>query len=393
MQKIDSRNKTTGAYNVPIYMWTDGLEIEESARQQLIEVSNLPFVAPHISVMPDVHWGMGATVGSVIPTQGAIVPAAVGVDIGCGMMAQKLPVNINAFQDLPKLRSSIERSIPVGFSQHREPIDSFEGGMRPLFVEKKLFEKSQCQLGTLGGGNHFIELCYDEDNWAWVMLHSGSRNIGKSLAEIYINKAKDICKEYFISLPNPDLAYLVQDKDDFIDYMHALTWCQQYALKNREVMMRLILKDINHHLYGQGIVMELIDKPINCHHNFTRQENHFGKNLWITRKGAVSAREGELGIIPGSMGNKSYIVKGKGNALSFHSCSHGAGRALSRNSAKKMYTVEDHIKATEGVECKKDESVLDETPMAYKPIDKVMEAQGDLVEIVHTLKQVMCIKG
>lgn len=380
---------------IPIKAWVEGVQLEERARNQLDNIASLPFVSPHVAVMPDVHWGMGATVGSVIPTQGAIVPAAVGVDIGCGMMAVKLNLNINDIKDLPKLRASIERSVPVGFKQHNEPVleDEDSLGPKPMHIwgEDKLYNKSLCQIGTLGGGNHFIELCYDQNNTAWIVLHSGSRNIGKTLAEVYIGRAKDICKEYFISLPDPDLAYLVQDSLDFQDYIKALHWAQNYAKINRETMMELILKDLFHH--QKELPMPLIDLTINCHHNYTQQENHFGKNLWITRKGAVSAREGQLGIIPGSMGNRSYIVKGKGNMDSFCSCSHGAGRAMSRNQAKKEFTLEDHIKATEGVECRKDIDVIDETPMAYKDIDAVMAAQAELVEIVYTLKQVMCIKG
>lgn len=384
---------------IPIKAWVDGVQLEEEAKKQLYNMAALPFVSPHIAVMPDVHWGMGATVGSVIPTDGAIIPAAVGVDIGCGMMAKKLPIDINAFKDLSKLRHSIERSIPLGMNSHKEPVlvKVLAEGLkttRPIYLQDhpNVFEKSLCQIGTLGGGNHFIELCHDENNQAWVVLHSGSRNAGKTLATYYIEKAKGICKQYFISLPDPDLAYLAEATEDFNNYITALLWAQNYAKINRRMMMQLILKDINYHLGYEKYDYHLW-QSIDCHHNFTRRENHFGKNLWITRKGAVGAHEGQLGIIPGSMGAKSYIVKGKGNLNSFCSCSHGAGRAMSRNQAKKIYSIEDHIKATEGVECLKDESVLDETPMAYKDIDAVMSAQSDLVEVVHTLKQVLCVKG
>ena len=386
---------------VPIKAWIDGVPLEDQARQQLINIASMPFVTPHVAVMPDVHWGMGATIGSVLPTQGAIIPAAVGVDIGCGMLACKLKLDINQFKDLPKLRASIERSIPVGHNHHNNCIlnpltlESLTSSYDQLAIDcssNNLFKRAMKQCGTLGGGNHFIELCFDEEMTAWVVLHSGSRYVGKTLAEFFINKAKNLCKEYFISLPDPDLAYLVQNTVDFQNYIQALHWAQYYAVVNRDAMMNLILKDISYHLIGEPDG-NFIETLIDCHHNFTRQEHHFGKNLWVTRKGAVSAREDEFGIIPGSMGTKSYIVKGKGNIHSFRSCSHGAGRAMSRNAAKKLFTLEDHARLTEGVECKKDESVLDETPGAYKNVDAVMAAQSELVEIVHTLKQVLCIKG
>ncbi len=387
-----------------IAAWTNGVPVEEKAIEQVSNIASMPFVLPHVAVMPDVHWGMGATVGSVIPTKGAIIPAAVGVDIGCGMMAQRLDLNIDDIKDLPNLRASIERSIPVGFHQHDNPIfDPFEMNIFGLGIYPDELDnvkgavlaknKWQCQIGTLGGGNHFIELCHDEFGIAWVVLHSGSRNVGKTLAEIYIDRAKGICKEYFISLPDPDLAYLVESTQDFKDYIRAVLWAQDYASLNRKTMMGLILKDISHHLYGRPNGLELGSDIINCHHNYTSMENHFGKNLWITRKGAVSARAGQLGIIPGSMGNRSYIVEGKGNPGSFCSCSHGAGRAMSRGEARKTFTEADHIAATQGVECRKDIEVIDETPGAYKDIDAVMAAQSDLVNIVHTLKQVLCVKG
>ena len=378
-----------------IKLWNDGVLIEDEAIQQLKNLANMPFIFKHVAAMPDSHWGMGATVGSVIATKGAIIPAAVGVDIGCGMSAVKLKFKIDYFSDLSKLRSSIERSVPVGFNANKEISHRMWSSIKPLYADgTPVTEKTYLQLGTLGGGNHFIEICADENNDAWIVLHSGSRNIGKTSAEKHIDKAKGLMKEYFISLHDPDLAYLVQDTPEFKAYIADLLWCQEYAKQNRNEMMLKVLKDVSHHVYGtEHRYDRLVDMRVDCHHNFTQQENHYDKNVWITRKGAVSARDGQLGIIPGSMGTRSYIVRGKGNAESFCSCSHGAGRSMSRNQAKKKFTIEDHIRATEGVECRKDEDVIDETPMAYKDIDAVMAAQSDLVEIVHTLKQLLCVKG
>jgi tRNA-splicing ligase RtcB len=389
---------------VPIKAWVKDIGIDDNSYQQALNVAGMPFIFPHIALMPDVHYGKGSMVGSVIPTKGAIMPAAVGVDIGCGMRAQKLSIKIDRIENLSKLRSSIERSVPVGFNQHKEPIVDTLVFLELLNIEKNLFNKAMCQIGTLGGGNHFIEICHDENNDAWVLLHSGSRNIGKTLAEMYINKAKGVCKDYFINLPDPDLSYLVHSNEDFIGYIQALLWCQDYAKINRKTMMDLVLKDISYHTgISKHEITDNSDMSLNkyfqsntsidCHHNYTEIENHFGHNLWITRKGAVSAREGQLGIIPGSMGSRSYIVKGKGNRDSFCSCSHGAGRIMSRGEARKKISLEEHKIATNGIECRKDEDVLDESPAAYKDIDKVMAAQDSLVEIVHTLKQVICIKG
>lgn len=393
---VDRNSRYVVDFNGKVKAWVKGVEFEDKAKEQAHNIASMPFIFNHIAIMPDVHWGMGATVGSVIPTQGAIIPAAVGVDIGCGMMAARLPFNIDKIEDLPKLRSSIERSVPVGFNQHKEPIIHLNdinrlSASKPE-VKDKTFTKALCQAGTLGGGNHFIEICHDQVGDAWIALHSGSRNIGKALAEHYIDKAKGICKQYFISLPDPDLAYLAQDTADFDSYIKALLWAQDYAKLNRNTMMSLILKDLSYHMTGEPDKIEPM-QVINCHHNYSQLENHYHKNIWVTRKGAVSAREGEWGIIPGSMGNRSYIVQGKGNIESFCSCSHGAGRKMSRNEAKKKFTVEDHIKATDGVECRKDSDVIDETPGAYKDIDAVMAAQSDLVDIRYTLKQVLCIKG
>lgn len=382
--------------NVLIKMWNDGINIEEEAIQQLKNLSEMPFIYQHIAVMPDAHWGRGSTVGTVIATEGAIIPAAVGVDIGCGMCACRLNFKVDALGDnLDKLRSSIERSVPVGFESNRDLSKRMWSSIKSVLPDgTPVSEKTFLQLGTLGGGNHFIEICKDTEDYAWIVLHSGSRNIGKTLAEQHIDKARDLMKEYFISLPDPDLAYLVQNTEPFKHYIADLLWCQDYAKQNRNEMMLRVLKDVSFHVYGEERRYDhLVSERVDCHHNFTQKENHYDKNIWVTRKGAVSAREGQMGIIPGSMGTKSYIVRGKGNMESFCSCSHGAGRSMSRNQARKRFTLEDHLTATAGVECRKDESVIDETPMAYKDIDMVMAAQSDLVEIVYTLKQLLCVKG
>lgn len=390
----------------PIKAWTQGVHIEDQALQQLKNTASLPFIHKHVAAMPDVHWGMGATIGSVIPTKGAIIPAAVGVDIGCGMMAVKLD-GVTA-DDLPDslsgIRSDIEGAVPVGFDKHPmhkanigavnvlyKAIKWLEEKHPKAFTKRKssAIEIAAQQFGTLGGGNHFIELCLDESGDVWVMLHSGSRGIGNVIGMYFIELAREDMRRHFINLPDKDLAYLVEGSEHFEDYTAAVEWAQDYARQNREEMMRLIL----------GVLEKVLppfnakSKAVNCHHNYVTLENHFGANVWLTRKGAVRAREGDLGIIPGSMGAKSFIVRGKGNADSFHSCSHGAGRMMSRKEARRRFTVEDHAEATDGVECRKDDAVIDETPGAYKDIDSVMSAQGDLVEVVHTLKQVVCVKG
>lgn len=399
----------------PIKCWTDGVPIEDSAIQQLKNLANMPFIYKHVAAMPDVHWGMGATVGSVIATQGAIIPAAVGVDIGCGMMAQKTPLKATDLPDnLFELRSAIEKSVPHGRSDNGGPRD--KGAFHDLparaynaaidlasdygiILEKhpKLKPKNEPwkHLGTLGTGNHFIELCLDQNNDVWVMLHSGSRGIGNRIGTYFISQAKEEMARYFLDnyIPDNDLAYLVEHSEIYDDYFFAVNWAQQFALTNREIMMSNVL-DILMWKFPEAFSRTIIpEKAVNCHHNYVSTERHFGNNVLITRKGAVSAKEDELGIIPGSMGAKSFIVRGKGNRESFMSCSHGAGRAMGRNEAKKRFTLEDHIKATEGVECRKDEDVIDETPAAYKDIDAVMAAQSDLVDIVYTLKQVLCVKG
>lgn len=389
---------------VPIKAWTDGVPVEDAAREQLHNLARMPFIFKHVAVMPDVHFGIGATVGSVIATKGAIIPAAVGVDIGCGMNAVRTSLCASDLPDsLAALRHDIERRIPMGAGgKHSRPeiLDAHfkrlpkgdaRWGLALLagVAGDKGLEKASAQLGSLGSGNHFIEICLDENQAVWVMLHSGSRGIGNMIGRQFIEQAKQLMEKYFTKLPDKDLAYFPVNTAEFKDYMDAVSWCQDYALENRRVMMELVIKSIRHRLPEFTITHE----AINCHHNYVEKEHHFGENVYVTRKGAVRAREGDWGIIPGSMGAKSYIVRGKGNPDSFCSCSHGAGRAMSRTQARKRFTLADHAQATKGVECRKDAEVIDETPAAYKSIDAVMAAQTDLVEIVHTLKQVVCVKG
>lgn len=376
---------------VPIKIWAT--DLEEEAILQVLNLSHMPFIHNHVAVMPDAHAGKGSTVGTVIATQGVIIPAAVGVDIGCGMQAMKMPFKVDRLQNLDQLRSSIERSIPVGHRAQKEVVSQSAA----LFAtEHCLTNKEACQIGTLGGGNHFIEVCADENQDVWVMLHSGSRNLGKTRAEKHIDVAKGIMKRYFIDLPDRDLAYLAQQTPEFDAYLKDMYMAQNYAKLNRDEMMRLVVRDVCYHVYGSSEMQYELDfSPflVDCHHNFTQMENHYGSNVWITRKGAVSARNGQFGIIPGSMGTKSYIVKGKGNPESFNSCSHGAGRTMSRTQARKQFTLDDLKQQTKGVECRKDSDVIDEIPGAYKDIDVVMANQSDLVEVVHTLKQLLCVKG
>jgi tRNA-splicing ligase RtcB len=388
---------------VPVKIYTDDIEIE--AEQQLRELSTLPFIHKYVAAMPDVHLGIGATIGSVIPTKGAIIPAAVGVDLGCGMAAVQLSLTAGDLPDnLSGIRSKIEQAVPVGFSMHQEPtVDSaiLTKMADPLEVllekhsalikMKKNFEEWRLQVGTLGGGNHFIEVCLDESQNVWVMLHSGSRGVGNIIGNYFIKLAKKDMEKWFINLPNKDLAYFPQGTEHFDDYWQAVMWAQDYARINRQEMMRLILDTLSGIDYLPPF--QVVGEAISCHHNYVALENHYQSNVFLTRKGAISAREGEWGIIPGSMGTKSYIVKGKGNPESFCSCSHGAGRRMGRNEAKRRFSTEDMIAQTQGVECRKDENVIDEIPAAYKPIDEVMDNQNDLVNIVHTLKQVVCIKG
>ncbi len=386
----------------PIKLWTDGVPVEEAAMDQLANIASLPFIYKHVAVMPDVHFGIGATVGSVIATKGAIIPAAVGVDIGCGMMATRLALRA---EDLPEsltaLRSAIEAVVPVGRGQWQsEPTSYMEafarGGLADHYdqVVETTGEAHKgvlTQLGTLGGGNHFIELCLDTEGAVWLMLHSGSRGPGNKIGTIFIEKARELMQKFFITLPDKDLAYLPDGTQEYIDYVNAVSWAQDYALLNRRLMFNASLSAIKETLGLESL--QTTFETVSCHHNYVQKENHFGENVIVTRKGAVRARQGDLGIIPGSMGAKSFIVRGKGNPDSFSSCSHGAGRSMSRAEAKRRFTLEDHAKATYGVECRKDADVIDETPAAYKDIDAVMAAQSDLVDIVFTLKQILCIKG
>jgi len=390
----------------PIKGWVHGVPVEDKARQQLRNIATLPFVGPWVAVMPDVHLGIGATVGSVVPTKGAIIPAAVGVDIGCGMAAVRTTLHANDLpDDLALLRSSIERSIPVGNGpggDHRRIPDSVETKLAQSDLMARLAvirdkhpkirpDKVDKQIGTLGGGNHFIEICLDEADRVWVMLHSGSRGTGNMVGTYFIELARRQLEKRVLGfhLPDRDLAFFLEGEALFGEYVEAVSWAQDYARANREAMMARVLHEMRHRLPK----FQLDKEAVNCHHNYVQREDHFGESLLVTRKGAVSAREGELGIIPGSMGARSYIVRGKGNADSFHSCSHGAGRVMSRTAARAQITLKQHREATAHVECRKDAGVIDESPAAYKDIDAVMAAQSDLVEVVHTLRQVVCIKG
>ncbi len=385
---------------VPVKIYTD--DVDESAVAQLENVAKLAFVHHHIAAMPDVHWGLGATIGSVIPTVGAIIPAAVGVDIGCGMSALRLSLTADRLPDsLARVRAQIERDVPVGMAGHPDGRWCEEGlarvapGLKPILEKHpKLSARWQSQLGSLGGGNHFIELCLDEESRAWIMLHSGSRGIGNRIGQHFIALAKREMERRQIRLPDVNLAYLPEGSQHFGDYVEAVGWAQDYALENRRQMMRLILGALRHLVRLNELpAFEVTDEAIECHHNYVARERHYGKECYLTRKGAIRAREGDLGIIPGSMGARSYIVRGKGRAEAFCSCSHGAGRRMSRGEAVRRYTRKDLEQQTAGVECRKDKGVLDEIPAAYKDIDTVMAHQTDLVEVVHTLKQVMTVKG
>jgi len=391
----------------PIKMWTRGVPLEDEARKQLVNIAKLPFIHRWVSVMPDVHLGKGATVGSVVPTIGAIVPAAVGVDIGCGMIATRTTLVASDLpDDLAPLRSVIEQAVPHGRTPgardkgawEHPPALAIEGwaklerdfGRIKASHPKLAKTNNLAHLGTLGTGNHFVEVCLDEDQRVWFMLHSGSRGVGNAIGTHFIELAKQDMRRWMINLPDQDLAYLPEGSEHYADYVFAVEWAQRFARANREIMMKHVVE----------AARKVITKPfeaqaeaVNCHHNYVQREHHFGKDVFVTRKGAVSARKGELGIIPGSMGAKSFIVRGLGNPDSFHSCSHGAGRVMSRTEAKRRISLEDHLKATAHVECRKDADVVDESPAAYKSIDAVMAAQSDLVEVVHTLRQVVCVKG
>jgi tRNA-splicing ligase RtcB len=394
---------------VPIKMWTRGVPVDDKAREQLARAAQMPFVFKHVAAMPDVHVGIGATVGSVIPTKGAVIPAAVGVDIGCGMMAARTSLMAHDLPDsLEGIRSAIEQAVPHGRSVGRGQRDHGSWGSPPpaiveawaLLVQR--FEaicakfprlkntNNLTHLGTLGTGNHFIELCLDTEARVWVMLHSGSRGVGNAIGTFFIELAKQDMRKWHINLPDEDLAYFPEGTDHFDDYVEAVGWAQDFAALNRRMMMANVIAALRAKI-AKPFDAEM--EAVNCHHNYVTRENHFGENVLVTRKGAVRAAKGVLGIIPGSMGAKSFIVRGLGNPESFDSCSHGAGRVMSRTQAKKLVSLDEHIADTEGVECRKDAGVIDETPRAYKPIEAVMAAQADLVEIVHTLKQVVCVKG
>lgn len=384
---------------VPVRIWTD--ELESDAAKQLRNTASLPFVFHHVAAMPDVHLGKGATVGSVVATRGAICPAAVGVDIGCGMIAQKTTLRAgdltNSF--VQKLRSEIERNVPVGFNSHPAPTTVAREFMakagQPTVIDRGHLTKAAVQLGTLGGGNHFIEVCIDQnDEYVWLLLHSGSRNVGKTVAEIHINKAKGLIRKLAERLPDPDLAYFVEQTPEFDKYIRDLEWCQNYARVNREIMMDTVIHDLSRALGKGGDLRGLLSSErVNCHHNYVARETHFGVNVLVTRKGAIRARRGDLGIIPGSMGTGTYIVRGLGNPDSFDSAPHGAGRRMSRNEAKRRFTIADLARETEGVECRKDRGVLDEIPSAYKEIGDIIRKSSDLVEVVTSMKQVLCVKG
>jgi tRNA-splicing ligase RtcB len=378
-----------GEGRAPIKAWVRGVPLDEGARKQLENTARLPFVFKWIAAMPDVHWGLGATVGSVVATKGAIVPAAVGVDIGCGMAALRTTLRASDLpDDLRAMRGQIERAVPVGSVPGRG-----KGYARLLARSPKLGrDKSPSQqLGTLGSGNHFIEVCLDEEDRVWFMLHSGSRGVGNRIGSYFIERAREDMRRQMVNLPDRDLAYFREGAEAFDDYVEAVEWAQAYAAVNRRTMMQSVVQAV---AATPGVPpFAATDELVNCHHNYVARESHFGEDVLVTRKGAVRAAAGDLGIIPGSMGTRSYIVRGKGHPESFQSCSHGAGRAMSRTEAKRRFTVADHAAATAGVECRKDAGVIDETPAAYKSIDAVMEAQRDLVDVVHRLRQVVCVKG
>lgn len=388
--------------HVPVKIWTD--DVDDRSMEQLGNIAKLPFIHHHIAAMPDVHLGLGATIGSVIATHKAIIPAAVGVDIGCGMVAARLSITANDLDEksLKKVFDQITRDVPVGRAQHADnrvlvdAVKPFEPGLKrltdrhpELLKSFGKFSKWMNQMGSLGGGNHFIEVCLDEADQVWVMLHSGSRGIGNAIADHFIKLARKDMERWMINLPDRDLAYFPEGTEHFDDYVEAVHWAQEYAMQNRQCMLDLVLSALARHLPAFEVTTEVV----NCHHNYVAHEHHYGANVWVTRKGAIRAREGDLGIVPGSMGAKSYIVRGKGNPESFNSSAHGAGRKMSRTAAEKAFNETDLANQTVGVICRKDKGVIDEIPGAYKDIDQVMANQNDLTEILHTLKQVVCVKG
>jgi tRNA-splicing ligase RtcB len=387
---------------VPVKIWTD--DIDARSKEQLSNIASMPFIHHHVAAMPDVHLGIGATIGSVIATHKAIIPAAVGVDIGCGMVAARLSLSANDLDEksLKRVFDQISRDVPVGRAQHSDErvliaaALPFESTLKMLTDRHPQLLKSfgklskwTNQMGTLGGGNHFIEVCLDEENRVWVMLHSGSRGVGNAIADYFIQLARKDMERWMIQLPDRDLAYFPEGSEHFDDYVHAVHWAQEYAMQNRQSMLELVLAALRRHLPAFAVETE----AVNCHHNYVAKEHHFGADVWVTRKGAIRARQGDLGIVPGSMGTRSYIVRGKGSPESFCSSAHGAGRRMSRTAAEKHFTETDLVAQTQGVICRKDHGVIDEIPGAYKDIDEVMANQSDLTEILHTLKQVVCVKG
>jgi tRNA-splicing ligase RtcB len=409
MMQTKTYNLLEVANGKPIKLWTQGVPVEEDAKQQLMNTAKMPFIFKHLAVMPDVHLGKGSTIGSVIPTVGAIIPAAVGVDIGCGMIAARTSLMAHDLPDnLAGLRAAIEKAVPHGRSNTRVGRDRGSWENVPEMTDhawsalserfKAITDKyprlektnNRKHLGTLGTGNHFIEVCLDEAGRVWFMLHSGSRGVGNAIGNLFIELAQADMRQHIANLPDRDLAYFEEGSRHFDDYVEAVGWAQDFAKQNRALMMHAVIAA------ARGVIakpFEVALEAVNCHHNYVQKERHFGEEVLVTRKGAVSAKKGELGIIPGSMGVKSYIVRGLGNEEAFCSCSHGAGRTMSRTKAKKVFTIEDQIRATAHVECRKDADVIDEIPMAYKDIDQVMDAQRELVEVVHTLRQVVCVKG
>lgn len=403
-------NTIVSTGHAPIKAWTKGVPFEAQAQQQLQNIASMALVHSHIAVMPDVHYGLGATIGSVIPSVDAVIPAAVGVDIGCGMVAAKTSLRASDLPDnLKEIRHAFEAAVPHGrTSRGRGKQDRGAWHNIPPLVAaewlgllgrfERICEKhprikntnNVQHLGTMGTGNHFLEMCLDENDAVWLMLHSGSRGVGNQIGNYFIELARKEMQRHQINLPDKDLAYLKEGSEYFADYVEAVEWAQDFAAKNREIMLTNAINAMRKVL---GVAFSAAEMAVNCHHNYVSREHHFGKDCYVTRKGAVRAQKGEMGIIPGSMGARSFIVRGLGNPDSFNSCSHGAGRVMSRTQAKKVYNIDDQIAATQGVECRKDAAVIDEIPHAYKDIDRVMEAQKDLVEVVHTLKQVVCVKG
>jgi tRNA-splicing ligase RtcB len=397
--------------------WVEGVPFEDAARAQVENMAAMPFIHKHVAVMPDVHAGLGATVGSVIPMKGAIIPAAVGVDIGCGMIAQRTSLMASDLPDsLFGLRTAIEERIPHGRTADGDPradrgawgdpsnalydvmaqqtnLHAINDVVSRHSKLEKAVNNAVHHVGTLGTGNHFVEVCLDEEDRVWVMLHSGSRGVGNRIGSYFIERAKKEMQRWYINLPDRDLAYLPEGSDLFNDYWKALHWAQTYARASRQVMMNAAMEALS---VSVPKAFTCDCEAVNCHHNYASKEHHFGAQVYVTRKGAVKIGPDELGIIPGSMGARSFIVRGKkgeGLANSFCSCSHGAGRVMSRTEAKRTFTLEDHIRDTAGIECRKDVEVIDETPKAYKDIDAVMAAQEDHVEVLHTLRQVVCVKG